>query len=49
MIPSLKYVGHDITDEKKFLDLIPSKFFMKSISYETHIIIIEPQVWDRGL
>jgi hypothetical protein len=49
MIPALKYVDHDITDENKFLELVPSKFLMKFISFETHMIIIEPQVWDRGL
>jgi hypothetical protein len=32
-----------------FPELVPSKFLMKSISSETHMIVIEPQVWARGL
>jgi hypothetical protein len=49
MIPALKYTDHDIIDENKFLELIPSKFLMKFIISKTHMIIIKPQVWDRGL
>jgi hypothetical protein len=49
MILALKYVDHDITNEKKFPELVPNNFMMKSISFETHMIIIEPQVWARGL
>jgi hypothetical protein len=26
LIPSLKYVDHDITDENKFPELVPSKY-----------------------
>jgi hypothetical protein len=49
LIPTLKYANHDIIDENKFLKLIPSKFPMKFISSEIHMIVIEPQVWARGL
>jgi hypothetical protein len=42
MILSLKYVDYDITNEKKSPELIPSKFLMKFISLETHMVIIEP-------
>jgi hypothetical protein len=41
-IPSLKYVDHAITNENKFLELVPSKFLIKYISFETHMIVIEP-------
>jgi hypothetical protein len=41
MIPNMKYANHDITEKKKFLELITSKFLMKLISYETHMIIIK--------
>jgi hypothetical protein len=49
MISTLKYVDHDIIDESKFSELIPSKFPMKFISFEIHMIVIEPDMWDRGL
>jgi hypothetical protein len=49
MIPSLKYAHHDITDEKKLWKIISSKFLMKSISSNSHMIVIEPQLWDMGL
>jgi hypothetical protein len=39
MIPTLNYVFHDITDERKFPELIPSNFLMKSISFETHMML----------
>jgi len=42
LIPTLKYVDHDITDEKKFPDLVPSKFLKKHISSETQMIVIQP-------
>jgi hypothetical protein len=44
----LKYANHDITDENKFRELVPRKFFINSISFETHIIVIEPWAWARG-
>jgi hypothetical protein len=49
LIPALNYANHDIIDEKKFPKLLPNKFLMKSISFETHIIVIEPQIWDMRL
>jgi hypothetical protein len=49
MISTLKYVDHDIIDESKFSELIPSKFPMRFISFEIHMIVIEPDMWDRGL
>jgi hypothetical protein len=49
LIPALKYVDHDITDENKFPELVPNKFLKKYISSETHMIVIEPQVWATGL
>lgn len=49
LISTLKYAHHDITDEKKFPKLVPSKFLKKSISSETHMIVIEPHAWASGL
>jgi hypothetical protein len=49
LIPTLKYVDHDITDEKKFPELVPNKFLKKYISSETQMIVIEPQIWATGL
>jgi hypothetical protein len=48
LIPYLKYNDHDIIDEKKFLELVPSKFLMRFISSETHMIVIEPQLQGGG-
>jgi hypothetical protein len=49
MIPALKYVEHDIIDENKFQEIVQNKFLKKFINVETHMIVIEPRVWDRGL
>jgi hypothetical protein len=49
LIPTLKYVEHEIIEENKFPKLVPNKLLIKSISSRTHMIVIEPQVWARGL
>jgi hypothetical protein len=49
LMPTLKYVDHDVTCENKFMELVLGKFFLKSISSKAHMIFIEPQVWARGL
>jgi hypothetical protein len=49
LIPALKYEDHDIINENKFLELISSKFLMHSISSKTHMIVIKPRAWDRGM
>jgi hypothetical protein len=48
MISTPKYVDHDIIDKNKFSELIPSKSPIKFISFETHMIVIEPDMWERG-
>jgi hypothetical protein len=45
LITTLNYADHDIIEEKNCHELVPNKFLRKSISYETHMIVIEPQVW----
>jgi hypothetical protein len=45
----LNYVNHDITYYKKFLELLPNNFLINSISSETHMIVIKPQMLPRGL
>ena len=49
MIPALKYVDHEIKDEKKFPELVPNTFLRKFITPENYMIVIEPQVFSRGL
>jgi hypothetical protein len=49
LIPSLKYADHDITDEKKFLELAPSKYLKRYISAETKMVVIEPEIWATRL
>jgi hypothetical protein len=49
LVPNLKYADHDITDEKKFPELAPSKYLKKYINAETQMIVIEPQTWETGL
>jgi hypothetical protein len=33
LIPALKYANHDITDENKVIELLPSKFLNKYIIF----------------
>jgi len=42
LIPMLKYFNHEIIKENNFPELTPKKFLKKYISYETHMIVIEP-------
>jgi len=49
MIPALRYVDHDIIDEKKFLELVPNNFLKNQISSKTHMIFIRPHIWDTRL
>ena len=49
LIHVLKYVNHNITYEKNFLELVHKKFLINSISSETHMIVIEPHMWAIGL
>jgi hypothetical protein len=48
-IPSLKYVDHDVTHEKKFPELASGKYLKRYISAETKIVVIEPEIWETGL
>jgi hypothetical protein len=41
LIPVLNYTDHEITDEKKFPELVPNKFLKKYISSYNHMIVIE--------
>jgi hypothetical protein len=49
LVPNLKYTDHDIMDEKKFLELVPSKYLKKYINEKIQMIVIEPQTWEKGL
>jgi hypothetical protein len=49
LIPTSKYVYHNITDENKFPELVPSKYLKNYISSETQMIVIEPQIWATRL
>jgi hypothetical protein len=45
LILILKYADCDITDEKTFLDLMPSKYLKRYVSAETRMVVIEPEIW----
>jgi hypothetical protein len=49
LIPSLKYEDHDITDEKKFLELAPRNYLNRYISIKTKLVVIEPKIWETWL
>jgi hypothetical protein len=46
---SLKFVDHDLSNEKKFLDLAQRKYLNTFIDPETSFIIVEPKTWETGL
>jgi hypothetical protein len=42
LILNLKYVDHDITNENKFLEVVPSNYFNMYVSVDTSMVVIEP-------
>jgi hypothetical protein len=49
LIPSSKYVDHDITDEKKFSEILSSKYLKRYISTKKNLVMIEPEIWETSL
>jgi hypothetical protein len=48
-VENLKFEDHDLSDEKKFLELAPKKYLKRVIFLETSFILVEPQTWATGL
>jgi hypothetical protein len=48
-LSSLKFMDHDITDEKKFPELAREKYLCTKSIPGTGEIVLETQVWETGL
>jgi hypothetical protein len=43
---NLKFSYHNLSDEKKFLELSPKKYMKTIIFLVTSFILVEPQAWE---
>jgi len=45
----LKYADHDITDEKKFIELAPNKYLRSYINALTKLVVVDREMWATRL
>jgi hypothetical protein len=49
VVENMKFADHELSDEKKFLELALKKYMRTTIFSETVFILVEPRAWAPGL